>query len=260
MKKFHTGIFFSLLLTLGLFSSCKQDSESKLLLNEVLVDNKTNFQDDYGVHSAWIEIFNKSYGTADLAGCYLKHSSQAGDTAVYFIPKGDVQTKVAPRQHALFWADNKPNRGTFHTNFLLEADKENWIGLYDSGRKLLDQITIPAGLLKADYSYARVDDAAAEWEVKDESPEKYVTPSTNNKTLDKNVKMEKFQLHDSVGIGMSVTAMLVVFVGLILLYISFKFIGKASVRLRTTRAMKAKGITDREVAKEGFARDAERRA
>ena len=250
MKKVHTGIFFSLLLTLGLFSSCKQDSESKLLLSEVLVDNKTNFQDDYGVHSAWIEIFNKSYGTADLAGCYLKHSSQAGDTAVYFIPKGDVQTKVAPRQHALFWADNKPNRGTFHTNFLLEADKENWIGLYDSGRKLLDQITIPAGLLKADYSYARVDDAAAEWEVKDESPEKYVTPSTNNKTLDKNVKMEKFQLHDSVGIGMSVTAMLVVFVGLILLYISFKFIGKASVRLRTTRAMKAKGITDREVAKE----------
>ena len=242
MKKFHTGIFFSLLLTLGLFSSCGQDSESKLLLNEVLVDNETNFQDDYGVHSAWIEIFNKSYGTADLAGCYLKHSSEASDTAVYFIPKGDVQTKVAPRQHALFWADNKPNRGTFHTNFLLETDKENWIGLYDSGRKLLDQVTIPAGLLKADYSYARVDDAAAQWEVKDESTDKYVTPSTNNKTLDKNVKMDKFELHDSIGIGMSVTAML--------LYISFKFIGKASVRIRTTRAMKVKGVTDREEAKE----------
>ncbi len=250
MKQFHTGIFFSLLLSLGLFSSCGQDAESKLLLNEVLVDNETNFQDDYGVHSAWIEIFNKSYGTADLAGCYLKHSSEAGDTAVYFIPKGDVLTKMPPRQHALFWADDKPNRGTFHTNFLLEADKENWIGLYDSGRKLLDQVTIPAGLLKADQSYARVDDAAAEWEVKDESPDKYVTPSTNNKTLDKNVKMENFEQHDSVGIGMSVTAMLVVFVGLILLYISFKFIGKASVRLRTTRAMKAKGITDREEAKE----------
>lgn len=250
MKKFHTGICFSLLLTLGLFSSCGQDTESKLLLNEVLVDNETNFQDDYGVHSAWIEIFNKSYGTADLAGCYLKHSSQPGDTAVYFIPKGDVQTKVAPRQHALFWADNKPNRGTFHTNFLLEADKDNWIGLYDSGRKLLDQITIPAGLLEADYSYGRVDDAAAEWEVKDESTDKYVTPSTNNKTLDKNEKMDKFELHDSIGIGMSITAMLVVFIGLILLYIAFKLIGKASVRLRTTRAMKAKGITDREEAKE----------
>lgn len=249
MKKFHTGIFLSLL-SLGLFSSCGHESESKLLLNEVLVDNETNFQDDYGVHSAWIEIFNKSYGSSNLAGCYLKHSSQPGDTAVYFIPKGDVQTQIAPRQHALFWADNKPNRGTFHTNFLLESDKENWIGLYDSGRKLLDQVVIPAGLLKVDQSYARVDDAASEWEVKDESADKYVTPSTNNKTLDKNEKMEKFQLHDSVGIGMSITAMLVVFVGLILLYIAFKLIGKASVRLRTTRAMKAKGITDREEAKE----------
>ena len=238
-----------MLLALG-FTSCTSEGESKLMLNEVLVDNRTNFQDDYGVHSAWIEIFNKSYGSADLAGCYLKHSSQPGDTAVYFIPKGDVLTKIKPRQHALFWADDKPNRGTFHTNFLLETDKDNWIGLYDSGKKKLDEIVIPAGLLQADQSYARVDDAAAEWEVKDESAEKYVTPSTNNKTLDKNVKMEKFEQHDSIGIGMAITAMAVVFIGLILLYIFFKFIGKASVRLRTDRAMKAKGITDREEAKE----------
>ena len=238
-----------MLLALG-FTSCTSEGESKLMLNEVLVDNQTNFQDDYGVHSAWIEIFNKSYGSADLAGCYLKHSSQPGDTAVYFIPKGDVLTKIKPRQHALFWADDKPNRGTFHTNFLLERDKDNWIGLYDSGKKKLDEIVIPAELLQADQSYARVDDAAAEWEVKDESAEKYVTPSTNNKTLDKNVKMEKFELHDSIGIGMAITAMAVVFAGLILLYIFFKFIGKASVRLRTDRAMKAKGITDREEAKE----------
>lgn len=249
MKKVNIGIFCSLLLALG-FTSCTSEGESKLMLNEVLVDNQTNFQDDYGVHSAWIEIFNKSYGSADLAGCYLKHSSQPGDTAVYFIPKGDVLTKIKPRQHALFWADDKPNRGTFHTNFLLERDKDNWIGLYDSGKKKLDEIVIPAGLLQADQSYARVDDAAAEWEVKDESAEKYVTPSTNNKTLDKNVKMEKFELHDSIGIGMAITAMVVVFAGLILLYIFFKFIGKASVRLRTDRAMKAKGITDREEAKE----------
>ena len=250
MKKTNIGIFFSLLLTLGICSSCGVEGESKLILNEVLVDNETNFQDDYGVQSAWIEIFNQSYGSANLAGCYLKHSSQPGDTAVYFIPKGDVLTQIAPRQHALFWADDKPNRGTFHTNFTLDKEKANWIGLYDSGRKLLDEITVPAGLLKADQSYARVDDASAEWEVKDESAEKYVTPSTNNKTLDKNVKMEKFEQHDSVGIGMSVTAMLVVFIGLILLYISFRFIGKASIALSRKRAMAAKGITDKAEAKE----------
>ena len=250
MKKTNIGIFFSLLLTLGICSSCGVEGESKLILNEVLVDNETNYQDDYGVHSPWIEIFNKSYGTTDLAGCYLRHSCQPGDTATYFIPKGDVLTKIKPRQHALFWADGKPNRGTFHTNFSLDSEKENWIGLYDSGKKLLDAIVIPSGLLAADYSYARVDDASEKWEVKNESAEKYVTPSTNNKTLDKNEKMENFEIHDSIGIGMSITAMLVVFTGLILLYIAFKFVGKASVTLSRRRAMAAKGITDKEEAKE----------
>ncbi len=250
MIKANIGIFLSVLMMLGFLSSCGKDGDSKLLLNEVLVDNQTNFQDDYGIHSPWIEIFNKSYGTADLAGCYLMHSSQPGDTAVYFIPKGDVLTKIKPRQHALFWADGKPNRGTFHTNFVLDPSKDNWIGLYDSGRKKLDEVVVHAGLLPADYSYARVDDAASTWEIKDESADKYVTPSTNNKTLDKNVKMENFEKHDGVGIGMAITAMSVVFVGLILLYISFKFIGKISVNMRTKRAMKTKGITDKAVAKE----------
>ena len=140
MNKTKIGIFLSLMLVLGFCSSCKeQKSNNKLVLNEVLITNEGNFQDDYGMHSAWIEIFNRSYGSADLAGCYLKFSSQPGDTASYFIPKGDVLTLIKPRQHALFWADGEPRRGTFHTNFKLDATNANWIGLYDSGKKLLDQ-------------------------------------------------------------------------------------------------------------------------
>ena len=225
MNKTKIGIFLSLMLVLGFCSSCKeQKSNNKLLLNEVLVNNESNYQDDYGVHSAWIEIFNRSYGSADLAGCYLKFSSQPGDTASYFIPKGDVLTLIKPRQHALFWADGEPRRGTFHTNFKLDATNANWIGLYDSGKKLLDQVIVPAGTLKANQSYARVSDAADQWEVKGGSEDKYVTPSTNNKTI--------------------------VFCGLILLYISFKIIGKISVNLSKRNAMKAKGITDKQEAKE----------
>ena len=225
MNKTKIGIFLSLMLVLGFCSSCKeQKSNNKLLLNEVLVNNESNYQDDYGVHSAWIEIFNRSYGSADLAGCYLKFSSQPGDTASYFIPKGDVLTLIKPRQHALFWADGEPRRGTFHTNFKLDATNANWI--------------------------ARVSDAADQWEVKGGSEDKYVTPSTNNKTIDSNAKMEKFEEHDSVGIGMAISAMSVVFCGLILLYISFKIIGKISVNLSKRNAMKAKGITDKQEAKE----------
>ena len=250
MRKNRIGIFLSLLLLIGFTSCTEQKSNSKLVINEVLVDNQTNFQDDYGVHSGWIEIFNKAYSTADLAGCLLKVSSQPGDTVTYFIPKGDVLTSIKPRQHTLFWADGNPRRGTFHTNFVLSKTNANWIGLYDSGKKLLDQVVVPAGILAANQSYARVGDASAEWEVKGASADKYVTPSTNNQTIESNPKMDKFEQHDPVGIGMAISAMSVVFLGLILLYICFKLIGKAAIKLRKRNAMIAHNITDKQEAKE----------
>ena len=250
MRKLNIGIFLSLMLLMS-FSSCKeQKPNNKLVINEVLVDNQGNFQDDYGLHSGWIEIFNKSYSSADLAGCLLRVSSQPGDTVTYFIPKGDVLTLLKPRQHTLFWADGTPRRGTFHTNFVLSKTNENWIGLYDSGKKLLDEVIVPAGMLKTNYSYARVNDGLNEWEVKDDSAEKYVTPSTNNKTIESNPKMDKFEQHDPVGVGMSVSAMAVVFIGLILLYICFRFIGKIAVSLRKRNAMKVQNVTDHKEAKE----------
>ena len=250
MNKRTIGFLLSLAMMLGLASCGEKEVNSKLVLNEVLIENTDNFQDDYGLQSAWIEVFNKSYTSADLAGYQLKMSNQAGDTATYFIPKGDVLTMVKPRQHALFWADGQPNRGTFHTNFVMDGTTATWVGLYDSGKKLVDQVTIPASTLQANQSYARVSDAATEWEVKGAAADKYVTPSTNNKTLEGNAKMEKFQEHDSAGIGMAITAMSVVFFGLILLYICFRGIGKLAIMLRRRNAMEAKDIKCEEEAKE----------
>lgn len=242
MNKTKIGILLSLLLLIGLTSCGEKKSNNKLVLNEILIDNQNSFQDDYGVHSAWIEIFNKSYGSADLAAYLLRVSSQPGDTVTYFIPKGDILTIVKPRQHALFWADGQPNRGTFHTSFKLNPETTNWVGLYDSGKKLLDYVEIPAGILSANQSYARISDGAEDWEVKGGSTDKYVTPSTNNKTLDSNAKMEKFEEHDANGIGMAISAMSVVFCGLLLLFISFKIVGKVAVSLSNRNTMRSKGI------------------
>ena len=240
MKKIKFSILLSLAILLGLTSCGEKENGGKVVLNEILIENETNFQDDYGIHSAWIEVFNKSYTSADIAGFLIKVSSQAGDTTSYFIPKGDVLTLIKPRQHALFWADAQPNRGTFHTNFTLDAKANNWIGLYSAGNKLIDQVTIPANTLAKDQSYARANDASKYWEIKGDSEEKYVTPSTNNQTLDSNAKRDKFALHDSTGIGMAITAMSVVFSGLLLLYISFRFVGKISINLGKLRLEKLK--------------------
>ena len=253
MKMQLPGLFLGLALLAALSSCGKQKPNSKLLLNEVLVTNESNYQDDYGQHSAWIEVFNKSYTSADLAGWLIKCSCTPGDTTTYFIPKGDVLTLVKPRQHTLFWADAAPQRGTFHTNFTLQADKAIWIGLFDSGQALMDEVTIPAGALKANQSYARTSDASQQWEVKDDSADKYVTPSTNNRTIDSNPKKDKFSEHDPVGVGMAISAMSVVFMGLLLLFVCFNAIGKASVRSRTKHKKKSLQALDERKSAEAAA-------
>ena len=226
----------------------RAQSATSLKINEVLVINDQNYQDDYGLHNAWIEIFNTSFASVNLEGCFL--TNDKNNPTKYPIPKGDVLTLIKPRQHALFWADGMPNRGTFHVNFTLDPDKENYIALYDSnGKTLIDEVTIPAGQL-ADRSYAREKDGSANWVVKGGGEHSYVTPSTNNMTIDKNPKIENFKKHDSIGIGMAIIAMSVVFIGLVLLYLSFKAVGNIAVRLGKKNAMKATGITDKTEAKE----------
>ena len=54
-------------------------SASSLRINEVLVNNKENFQDDYGKHEAWIEIFNTSFATVDIRNCYLTNDKRVLD-------------------------------------------------------------------------------------------------------------------------------------------------------------------------------------
>ena len=257
MKKIHLGILLSLFSFVG-FTSCggNESEESKVVLNEVLTLNKENFQDDYGVHNAWIEVFNKSYGTVDIAGYKLAVYNGLGDTIFYNVPKGDVLTKIKPRQHALFWADGMPNRGTFHTTCTLDTIKANWVGLYDNGGKLIDQVQVPT--LEADHSFGRIDDASAEWVVKGgNNANSYVTPSTNNMTIEKNVKQEKFAEQDSNGIGMSITAMLVVFFGLIILYVMFRLLGLGMQSKKTTENAKVETKTENKPATQTTGKEGE---
>ncbi len=246
MNKKRIGIFIALVA--AVYLNIQAQGAKSLRINEILVTNEENFQDDYGLHSAWVEIFNTSFASVNIGGCYL--TNDINNPTKYPIPKGDVLTLIKPRQHVLFWADGKPSKGTFHLSFILDPNKDNFIALFDSnGKTLIDSVTIPKGQI-ADQSWARVEDGSPVWVRKGGSENSYVTPSTNNMTLDKNEKIEKFKEHDESGIGMAITAMSVVFVGLILLYLVFKTIGNISVKMGKRNAMKVHGITDKEEAKE----------
>lgn len=214
-----------------------------LRINEVMVQNDSNFVDDYGKCHAWVELYNSTYGPMEISSVYI--TNDKNNPTKYPIPRGDVNTDIPPRQHVLFWADNEPERGTFHMNFELEPGKDNWIGIYDAnGRTLIDEVVIPASLA-GNTTFARKEDGKGEgidaWEVRDGSKTKYITPSSNNIIVDINKKKEMFIKYDEFGFGMAIMAMSVVFLSLIILSISFRTIGKLSESIAKRNKQKAHG-------------------
>ncbi|EKD31526.1 MAG: hypothetical protein ACD_77C00310G0006 [uncultured bacterium] len=216
-------------------------SQTDMRLNELLVTNTDDFEDDYGHKSGWIELFNSSYGTVNIGGCYFTNDS--ANLTKYVIPKADVLTKISPRQHILFWADNQPFRGTFHINFTLEDSKEI-IFVASDGQTIIDRIAIPHEKLDSNVSYGRLEDGLGSldgtngWQVMDRT-----SPSTNNTGVDKVPPSVLIKKMDPYGVIMAVTAMSVVFLSLILLYVMFKNIGKYNIKKSRERSEVASAIT-----------------
>lgn len=254
MKKIAKLIFVAGFLLLSHF--CFAQSATALRINEVLVINEKDFQDDFGEQEAWVEIYNTSGATVNIGGCFL--TDDRNDPMKYPIPKGDVLTQIKPRQHILFWVDNKPYRGTFHVNFKFNPETSNYIALYDSnGRTLIDSITIP--VLAPDVSYGLLEDGVRFVKRKDASGSKVIveatailsrtSPSTNNFLKDQDAANRRLLENDPDGFGMAATAMLVVFVALIVLYTVFRSIGHYHVKKSKRNALKAQGLPADKVKK-----------
>ncbi|HEY9114529.1 MAG TPA: OadG family transporter subunit [Bacteroidales bacterium] len=192
--------------------SVYSQSAADLRINEILVINDSNYVDDYGQRSGWIEIFNSAYNTVNIAGMYL--TNDPSNPTKYLIPTGDPLTRIEPRNYLVFFADNHPTRGILHLNFSLQDT--NYLALFDvNGHTLIDEITY--GQMNPDISFGRITDGNVEWGVL-----KKTTPNANNSTDPVISPGEKFVKMDPSGIGMAVVAMSVVFTALILLYVVFK--------------------------------------
>ena len=141
-----------------------------LKFNEILVTNTASIVDEYGCRSAWIEFHNDAFASANARNCFLttdrkvlnkELSAPERIKMMYQIPSGSVDTHIEGKQKMLFFADELPKRGIFHTNFTLKDSTENWIALYDAnGTTLLDSVTVPA--LGENQSWARAKDGVGE--------------------------------------------------------------------------------------------------
>ena len=219
-----------------------------LYINEVMVQNdSSSVIDDYGLYHGWIELFNSTYAPMDISSVFL--TNDANEPKKYPVPLGDVKTEMPPRQHVIFWADNEPNKGTFHLSFKLEAGKDNWIGIYDAdGITLIDSVTVPAALVP-NVTWAREADGEGAGEVRDGSDAKYITPSSNNVIIDTNNKVDMFAEKDSNGFVLTLMAMAIVFSALLVLSICFYVISKIGEQISRVNKLRAQGIAPEEVAK-----------
>ncbi|HLO89853.1 MAG: OadG family transporter subunit [Chloroflexota bacterium] len=205
------AIFISILFVCQ-FLEVKAQSGLDLRINEILVHNDSNYVDDYGNRSSWIEIFNSAYNTVNMAGMYLTNDPK--NPTKYWIPTGDPLTKIPPRNYLVFFGDNHSTRGILHLNFTLQDT--NYLALYDvNGRTLIDEITYTRD--KKDVSFGRETDGADKWIYLEKT-----TPNANNYTGVIETSGQEFVEMDPYGIGMAIIAMSVVFIALILLYLVFK--------------------------------------
>lgn len=191
----------------------KAQSALDLRINEVLVENKSNYLDDFGQHSPWIEIFNSAYNSVDIGGLFL--TDDLSNPTKYRIASGQTMTLIPPRSYIVFWANNKPTHGIKHLNFILKEGSV--IALFDAnGKTMIDSVTIPETVLP-DITYGRTIDGGEIWANLAKS-----TPGANNDTEFKPLAAEKFVEVDPTGFGMAVVAMTVVFFALALLFLFFK--------------------------------------
>lgn len=255
MKK---GIILTLLVAaFGLLAIAQGRME--LRFNEVMVENDSNLVDQIGQRSAWVEVFNRSYGTVGMEQMfisnqlidakgeakkankkekdYLSEYAAAHPDVLYEIPRGDVATKVAPRTHIVFFADGESAQGALHLTFKLNPGVENNLYLYDVNGDLVDMMTIPANL-PADQSFALKSDGISEmvdgkmdnnaWSVRTGADDKTaITPGKFNQRV-VNENIEKFAKHDPHGYIIALVAMGIVFSTLLMLSILFYLFGKAN--------------------------------
>lgn len=214
-------LVFLLTFLINGISFAKNQKVPAIRFNEVLVINDSSAVDDFGMHSAWIELFNTTYNSVNIGGYYL--TDDLNNPTKYWIPTGDPATKIPSRCYKVFWADNKPTRGIFHINFDLKEAKI--IALFSAnGKTLIDKVDLPSDH-RPDVTYGRVNNDSDEWIYLEKS-----TPGANNDYSKKKSAGENFVEFDPYGVGMTVIAMMVVFSALAILFIIYKNLGKFFIR------------------------------
>ncbi|HXJ57444.1 MAG TPA: lamin tail domain-containing protein [Verrucomicrobiae bacterium] len=120
-------------------------------INEFLTDNQVGIRDEDGTYQDWIELYNDSTISINLAGCFLTDTKLKLDT--WRFPTAFIGAK----DYLLVWASNKNrtnNQAALHTNFRLDADGE-YLAFVDPQTNVVSAFDPVYPPQRADVSYGR---------------------------------------------------------------------------------------------------------
>ena len=97
------------------------DTPCPVVVNEVSASNDI-YVNEYFKRNDWVELYNVSPSTVDVAGMYL--SDDISNPTKYAIAKGEnnVDTQIAPGGHLVIWCDKLEPLSQLHAPFKLSAN------------------------------------------------------------------------------------------------------------------------------------------
>ncbi len=221
-------VFLLTLLATTSFDAFAQGAKN-IKINEVMTNNTSSIQDEYGQREAWIELCNASFTTFNVRGMYIttnkavlnkELSAPERQELMSIIPDGEERTLIHGTQHLTFFCNSNPKKGSLHLTTEVKAGEPIWVALYDGNAvDLIDSISVPA--LAANQSFAREKDGNKNWVVCQEGT---ASPNISNTPIE-NDKIARTKREDPHGFAITILAMGTVFTCLALLFIFFKLLG-----------------------------------
>jgi hypothetical protein len=149
-----------------------QSQVPDIYINEFMASNAGSITDpDFDEYSDWIEIYNNSDSSLNLAGWFISDNYNA--PAGWKIYDDLI---IGAGQYLVIWCDDRDTiLESAHTNFKLSIDGEE-IGLYSADTAVVDTVTFTSQ--KADISSGRDPNLLSSWEFYDEP-----TPGSANSDL-----------------------------------------------------------------------------
>lgn len=131
----------------------------QIFINEFVSDYESQYPDEHGIYSDWIEIYNGKNVAVDLGGLYFTDTFE--EPMKFQIPSGKSDsTTIQPYGYMVFRADGKPELGVNHLGFELRSSGEQ-IGIYQkSGINFLVIDSVTFGVTGTDISYGRSPDGS----------------------------------------------------------------------------------------------------